>query len=269
MSWSRRERPPRRETRVVEINCPDDHNILSCILIKFIETYRDSEVDLPQYSRAVSEWLAERFEGFNMRLHAAYAYIEMLKTTLETEERKVAGKSQGGVKALLRYDFALQTPLTIHTRWPYMPLEIGLAWHPVLDLPYIPGSSIKGAARAYAEINNLPCAEIFGTTEESGDVVFFDAFPIDLSEKGGGKISLITLDVLTPHYHRDLMAEHSVAPTPLVFPVVAPNVKFTFLVWLREIKKEHADCAYQSIKGALEHGLGAKVSLGYGIFRQT
>jgi len=77
-----------------------------------------------------------------------------------------------------KYEFTLETPLTMHTRWPYLPLEIGLAWHPILNVPYIPASSIRGAARAAAV--SPPCGiepeDLFGTTEE-GDLIFTDVYP--------------------------------------------------------------------------------------------
>ncbi len=41
-----------------------------------------------------------------------------------------------------------ETPLAAHLRNPYMPLEIGLAWHPLFNAPYIPATTLKGALRA-------------------------------------------------------------------------------------------------------------------------
>lgn len=251
----RRKESPRDTQGQSKITCPSDHNVLSCILIHFLEKFSESHIEIPRYSKDVVVWLANEFNGFEQRLKVTRQYVEML----ERELKSLAG-------TLLEYKFRLETPLSIHTRWPYLPIEIGISWHPILDVPYIPGSSIKGAVRAYAEIRNLDCAEIFGTEETSGEVVFLDAFPTDATIENG-KPKVIDPDILSPHYRADIMAEDRVSPTPLVYPVVAPNVEFTFLILVRSLN--YQKCVGDSVVGALTHGLGAKVSIGYGIFRTS
>ncbi len=119
--------------------------------------------------------------------------------------------------------------------------EVGLAWDMLFDLPYIPGSSIKGLVRSWAlrrcaELSSdkrRRCAElvfqVFGAAagrqaggEESswfeevfggvprarepaggwvGLVTFYDSYPV----RGGSGVlacGLLEPDVITPHYYR-------------------------------------------------------------------
>ncbi len=63
-----------------------------------------------------------------------------------------------------------ETPLAVHLRNPYMPLEIGLAWHPLFNAPYIPATTLKGAFRAGARRGacGLPPADLFGYVGQGG-----------------------------------------------------------------------------------------------------
>ena len=152
-----------------------------------------------------------------------------------------------------------------------MPLEIGLSWHPMFNVPYIPASSIKGAVRAYAEVHNVrPCGEsvdkIFGTVGEASIVVVSDAYPV----KCNGR--LLDLDIVNPHYREveGVVGEADVSPTPIVYPAIARGVTFGMLLAFRR----HVDTRclldiWNLLKGAFEEGLGARTRLGYGTLSLT
>ncbi|MEM2590429.1 MAG: type III-B CRISPR module RAMP protein Cmr6 [Zestosphaera sp.] len=159
------------------------------------------------------------------------------------------------------------TRLLVHARNPLLPLEVSLAWDPIFNVPFIPSSSLKGAARAYFEINSvvidsLSASDLFGSEESEGVVVFTDAYPI--SCKGN---SLLEPDVITPHYSEAGYAidEVSASPVPIVFLTIAPNVTFRSLVALDwEVRPQTAVKVVEKIKEALSMGLGAKTAVGYG-----
>lgn len=158
------------------------------------------------------------------------------------------------------------TRLMVHKESPFggFAFEVGCAFHPIFNVPYIPGSSIKGAIRAYVEVNNLvrEPAEIFGEAgEQIGKLVVTDAFPV----KSGGVF--LEPEVTTPIY-RDSVKEHEASPTPIIYPVVARNVTFRFIVAMRDLSEEQERAVRNWITEALMEGLGGKTMLGYGRMKE-
>jgi CRISPR-associated protein Cmr6 len=180
---------------------------------------------------------------------------------------KLVEEAKSSNRHVFVFYFSLETPLTIHTRWPYLPLEIGIAWHPILNIPYIPASALNGAlsAAAPSQICGIDKAKLFGTQEEEGLLVVLDAYPISWDKP-------VEPDVLTPHYHEveGRISEVQAEPRPLVFPVVPPGTTFAFVAALR--KQVDVTCQQSllnTLKVTLSQGLGAKTALGYGILKQS
>lgn len=146
------------------------------------------------------------------------------------------------------------------------PFETGLLFDRVCGVPYFPGSSVKGAARAYADAMKLGDATaIFGGGAGQGGVVFFDAYPVTWPE--------LWLDVLTPHYKDYYQGGKPPgdwsSPEPAYFISVAPGLEFEFCIACRPggRSEELADAAIGAIRGAAtEQGLGGKTGVGYGAF---
>jgi len=196
------------------------------------------------------------------------------------------------------------------------PLEVGLKFHKIFAIPYIPGSSIKGAVRAAllfniskildVEVNELlnilaesiKIAEkentdlvkdftervksktnnslsekhqellsclinFFGTEVKRGKLLFLDAFPAK------GYEQILDPDVMTPIYGPEGKPEHEARPSIIPFLALKPGIRFDFYVLsntrLSPMEEEVLDEAFRI---ALEEfGLGAKTSLGYGIFK--
>lgn len=162
--------------------------------------------------------------------------------------------------------------LLVHTRSPFMPLEIGVAWHPYFNLPYIPASTLKGVLKAYMESYNkelcgLSAGDLLGTKESESRLVFFDAFPVSC------KKALLEADVLTPHYPevQGVVDEARVRPNPITFPVIADGVRFRFIVGIRNDSSSKILCIIKKLpellKETFDRGLGAKTSIGYGTVR--
>ena len=120
--------------------------------------------------------------------------------------------------------------------------EVGLSWDPLLELPVIPGSALKGVARAWLEDylgRDHPdpgaykkhleeVAEVFGSQGSISQLTFYDAYPISADSR------LLVLDIINPHYNpasnRKLKTELDVEPQPVRHLAVAPGVTFKIIV---------------------------------------
>lgn len=172
---------------------------------------------------------------------------------------------------------------TAHPVWRFVsglgmtnPLEINLVLHRMGGFPYIPGSSVKGAVRAYAELAvgatpapaDAPAealhpdvVEVFGARDRQGKVIFFDALPATRP--------LLELDVINVHYpdyYRSGAAPTDWQnPTPVLFLAVSKGTRFAFAVASRSAAV--AEQAMAWLHGALQTtGLGGKTAAGYGHF---
>ncbi len=203
-------------------------------------------------------------------------------------------------------------PFEMKTDWRFVtgvgrkgPLEAGFTFHRY-GFPILPGSSVKGVARAYAlswladqlkeeqlkELDDILQEEkedeyekkfkarypngkpsaganlriIFGTTADSGKAVFFDAIPDHNPE--------LKLDIVNPHYPEyyggDEPPTNWQSPIPSYFLTVAPGQAFLFAVgWKGKLDEERIKMAGNVLKRALEQlGAGAKTSAGYGYWNE-
>ncbi len=165
------------------------------------------------------------------------------------------------------------------------PLEIGFRFDR-LGFPVLPGSGLKGVARAYAHLvvgleeTNEDFRQVFGhvpkkeregeseTDAEAGSLVFFDAYP-----EPGWRLEL---DVMTPHYPEYYAGKAPPTPwqnpTPITFLTVAPGTRYRVAVGLRQgIEDPGGRLRTVALKwllaGLAQLGFGAKTTSGYGVFR--
>jgi CRISPR-associated protein Cmr6 len=147
-------------------------------------------------------------------------------------------------------------------------LETNLCLHRIYGFPIIPGSAVKGVTRAWAllgenlkEDEDLFC-RVLGTTEQQGQVIFFDAYPTQVPK--------LELDILNPHYgpyysdrqKRTPPADYH-SPVPTYFLTVANGTTFQFAI----ASKDNcvAERAVQWLKKGLTNlGIGGKTAAGYG-----
>jgi CRISPR-associated protein Cmr6 len=162
------------------------------------------------------------------------------------------------------------------------PVENGFAWHHTLGTPYLPGSSIKGMVRAWAEqwadTDKATLKHIFGSESKQdynfhvGSVIFCDALPT--------RPLHLKADVMTPHYspyYQDTTGQTPPAdwhsPIPIPFLVVEKGLTFIFGTLPRRIDEQsQKDC--EMVQGWLQEalcwvGAGAKTAVGYGRFVNT
>ena len=170
-------------------------------------------------------------------------------------------------------------------------LETSITLHRTYGVPYIPGSALKGLASSYAakywkdkgwsrsfdggktergKLQEL----IFGTTDESGLVIFFDALP----DPEGEDVWELNPDVITVHHPdyyqgKDKPPADWDSPTPV--PFITARGTFHFFLGLVPLPKSELEAgkkvltlAGKLLQQALEkEGVGAKTTIGYGRFR--
>jgi len=173
--------------------------------------------------------------------------------------------------------------------------------HHIYGVPYLPAQSIKGAFRSYIIQNYFAdelekydkykefeekelfkkdkenknykhqwFVDIFGSPDQQGQVMFFDAFSKELK---------ITKDIMTPHYGRyynqDEAPTDTQNPTPINFLAVErASFKISFALKENyEIEdgvfkgKKVLEMIQEQLTDSLEiFGIGGKTSVGYGYF---
>jgi len=188
-------------------------------------------------------------------------------------------------------------PFTAKTDWRFVTglgrkgaLEVGFTFHRY-GFPILPGSSVKGVARAYARLaldmqdsddTDAPpdFIVVFGRAPQKGETddaaqaggaIFFDALP--------EKPPALVVDIMNPHYpdyYRDKGVQPPTNwqnPIPVTFLTVEAGTPFCFAVgwrgeWNVEAKRLQA-LAVDWLKGGLsELGAGAKTTAGYGYFSE-
>ena len=128
--------------------------------------------------------------------------------------------------------------------------EVGIAVHPIFGIPFIPGSSLKGAfshySLKYAEFMHTYVKKksggeypplfskyikwLLGRDRSGISLIFFsDAYPV---LESGDDTPLIIPDIMTPHYKADVKDELHVNPIPILQLVVSKGVKFKFIMAL-------------------------------------
>lgn len=181
-----------------------------------------------------------------------------------------------------------------------VPFEVGLCFDPLMNVPYIPGSTIKGAVRSATfdilyneELNkgasikeveekiNNECNKIFGgmigKTQSVGLIGFTDAYPI----KTGENNLLLYPDLMTPHYSEKVETELDVKPNPIIYFTIAPKTEFSFFMFykreregrklslselLENLEKDPLGIVDRGLLYAFIRGVGAKTAVGYSIF---
>ena len=157
------------------------------------------------------------------------------------------------------------------------PTEVGFTWHPTLGTPYLPGSGVKGAVRAWAErwagVGAGVVDRVFGPRPGAalsvGSVVFFDALPTR-------PVKLVQ-DIINPHYPTWYREEPGSAPSddqepiPVNLLCVDREARFVFGLAPRRRGDEQDEADAVAALGWLENlldfvGVGAKTSAGYGRF---
>nr|WP_238602735.1 type III-B CRISPR module RAMP protein Cmr6 [Fimbriiglobus ruber] len=169
-------------------------------------------------------------------------------------------------------------PLTLHLARANVLENAGLCLHPVYGFAYLPGSGLKGMARAFA--TEMATADprdveaVFGNepgeTDEdrqtAGGVIFHDAWPADWPT--------LAVDITNNHHPKYYQGGDAPgdwdSPVPVYFLAIHPGTTFEFAVAARRVDgaPRLVTLAREWLDGALTaSGAGAKTAAGYGTFR--
>jgi CRISPR-associated protein Cmr6 len=150
-------------------------------------------------------------------------------------------------------------------------IEAGLRLQHTYGMPIIPGSALKGLAANFADCRiedpqwrngGSAHTTLFGTTDQSGCVTFFDALYVPSS---GYQRRALHTDIVTVHHPKYYQGKDAPpadwdSPTPISFLSITGK----FLIALAG-PEEWVKAAFAILKLALEHeGIGAKTNAGYG-----
>lgn len=209
------------------------------------------------------ESLARFAADFNARTKVKNAHVHtLLKIVHERQSRAV--KTRNGASFSVKLASRFATGLG-----GFHPTEVGFAFERITGVPYLPGSSVKGLARAAATFDDEPLREeLLGpdridkeSDAKTGDLVFLDAYPNEWPQ--------LAVDIINCHhqnYYADKGAPlESDDPIPVYFLTVAPGTTWTFRILSRS--RQHAERGAQWLKDGLKlWGAGAKTAVGYGMF---
>jgi CRISPR-associated protein Cmr6 len=156
--------------------------------------------------------------------------------------------------------------------------ETSIRLHHIYGIPYIPSTAIKGVVRSYIiqenynnsedkALDNPKFQQWFGSQEQEGKIVFFDAFPISQPT-----IKVDIINSLYPDYYDNKKGENKnhIPPTDdqnprLVNFLTVEDTEFKFLLGFQD---EVDNNFIELFKKALtNHGIGAKTAVGYGYFQ--
>lgn len=159
-------------------------------------------------------------------------------------------------------------------------LETSISLHPLYGFPYIPGSAVKGLARAYAVIVDKKACDkddqkinqqssideeavnVFGNQEQAGQVIFYDAIPFE-------NLPELKLDIMNNHYNdyynKSVHPTDSLTLLPIYFVTVGAGQKFSFMLASKNdaLLKKAVNWLEEGLK---DLGAGGKTSAGYGYF---
>jgi CRISPR-associated protein Cmr6 len=201
-------------------------------------------------------------------------------------------------KALARQNMLVENILggiviEVKTDWRFVsglcsghPYETGFIWHRTLAVPYLPGSSVKGMMRAWAEqwledvhikdvIDTLLGPEEKSPEKAAGSLIVFDALPVAVPQ--------IELDILNPHYKTYYENPETTPPAdylnpvPVFFLTVAPHQAFCFSIAHRPQAHDTPEQATHDLQQGLRLlkealstiGAGGKTAVGYGVMVET
>lgn len=152
------------------------------------------------------------------------------------------------------------------------PSENGFSFDPLIGVPWLPGSSVKGLVRGGSDmagatldqIETLLGPETDSPISATGDLVFLDAYPVAWPS--------LEVDIVNCHHpayyaHPDPRGpSETESPVPAYFLVVGKGARFRFRLASRSRNESHVETGMNWLKeGLTTLGIGAKTAVGYGV----
>lgn len=237
----------------------------------------------------------QKFLSFTPTNNASYAKVvektnKQLRVALD--ERKAEGHEvfTTQMKTVWRMVIGLGREST---------LETSMTLHHIYGFPYIPSTSLKGIVRSYIILEyfggkeSLAMADqgfsiIFGSgslkensktfefPERRGSLIFYDAYPKQFSPEDNFKVDILNCH-FQPYYSEGKPPADYHDPIPVNFLTVE-NCSFNFAFSINSNQNQHigegkfaGKTPYEVVKKEMvealrNHGIGAKTSVGYGLF---
>lgn len=156
--------------------------------------------------------------------------------------------------------------------------DIGIMLHHTYGVPFIPGSSLKGLAAAYArklpewDVISESYRTLFGDARQSGAVDFLDAIWIPDEQTQPLSVDIVNVHYQSYYTHfskgdneQEIQRMFMEAPVPNYFVCVQPKVKLLVAV---TGPQAWAEVALKLLMLATDEiGIGAKTNAGYGRLR--
>jgi CRISPR-associated protein Cmr6 len=260
---------------------------------KVIEPWQDKKNETTTtYHGGKMSWVLSQ-------IHGALPDNQQFKTSQSAHDSKTTGQKDQLEKAAARIADLAKTCLgdtkSFTTQSPFVtgmglshPVENGFLFHHTLGVPYLPGSSVKGMIRAWAEHwagtdkkedkdkHKETIFNLFGKNAEEGgptvgSIIVFDALPTEPVQ--------LYAEVITPHDGGWRIAETPqdnppadwISPNPIPFLAVSEGTNFQFALAPRKNNDDSArndlENAWKYLEQALEWiGAGAKTATGFGRF---
>ncbi len=279
---------------IENVNRFKESSNLNLLFNKYIYNWDENQGYQSKNKHIFLKTISETFNSKNVSMNKSYEFfIKKWKDTINKMHNSVALTANNLTRLTvgLGNETILENSITLNNTWGF---------------PYIPGSALKGAVRAYyinkiseditelapndiddlislsdkdfanknAEIKTnksiLSARRIFGTKDKEGAIIFFDAYPT--------KFPLLKVDIMNPHFLSYYSNKENNNPPPgdwenpvlIYFITVKENQQFLFAYSTRHnYNLDEVDLGQlkEYIKATLiEHGIGAKTSVGYGFF---
>lgn len=193
------------------------------------------------------------------------------------ERWRAALSAEGPLRAVAVLELETTSRMLLHPGSNTSVTDATLLLHHTYGVPYLPGSGLKGVARAMARRRGLDADlhALFGPERDDEEhrgalVNFLDALWIPGSPSGQ---SPLDLDVVTPHHSDYYTGDQPPAdwqqPVPTSRLVVAPGARFCVILEGCYAPREHVQewialAEDLLVKGLEELGFGAWTSAGYG-----
>lgn len=214
--------------------------------------------------KARREWLDE-FIDLAAETRARAARLSAVHARLDGLTR-AAGGDRRDFRTVWRFAIGLGNPNVA---------EIGFSFDAACGVPTLPGSAVKGLARAGAQLCDTAPGERARLLGEGpidddpgnvGAVVFLDALP--------ARWPTLEVDIITRHHDAEALPGQRTpldtdAPNPVHFLTVAKDQVFTFRLLPRSGAPDGAlGLVWTWLERALDDlGAGAKTAVGYGQMR--
>jgi CRISPR-associated protein Cmr6 len=243
-------------------------NVILSSIDKFINNYINEQINNKKISNRDPKIKAkDRNEAKNVPLDTLINYNKVLKENCSTSEKYIKEVIEA-VKSLDASYIVLKLKLESNLLTGWSPLyfidEVPTAWDLILDVPYIPGTTIKGLIRssfASAIRDSAKEKKIFGDKGEVGGAIFLDAYPVKCED------GILIKEVMTPHYKKGIKTEFDAIPIPIIFAAVKKGTEFkTAILFDDELSEELILDAARAVGFASRYGVGRKTTRGYGKF---